>query len=117
MSLNNVAVQAAVHQHRTLDVDAISRFQQAKIGAIERFFHCRYRVGVAIKAHNRKANAVVSDALVDLKFVGKRAFQRKVDVFFIFPDGYKCSHFFYNTTKHEVVSCFLFMKKKKGVAR
>jgi ABC-type sulfate transport system permease component len=81
MSLNDVSVQASVHHHAALKIHQVARLQQAEVAAVESLLYGSHGIcTVAREVDNREAYAVVGYRLVDFQFVGKRAFERYVDV-------------------------------------
>ena len=80
VALHDVAVQATVHRHRTLDVDAVALLQQAKVGAEQRLLHRRHGVATVLDAHHSEADAIVGNALVYFQLIDKAATEREVDV-------------------------------------
>ena len=71
MSLHDMTVQSAVHQHRALYVHTVAHLQLAEVRAVEGLLHRRHGVAVAVDSHHREANAVVRHALVYLQLVGE----------------------------------------------
>ena len=64
MSLNDMAIQPAVHHHTTLHIHFISHLQQAKIGTVQRFLHGRHGIGIICQTDYRQANTIVRHTLV-----------------------------------------------------
>lgn len=74
VALHDMAVQAPVDAHASLQVHQVAYLKQPQIGAIESLLYCRHGVCVvAVEAYHRQAHAVVRQALVDMKFVGEAA--------------------------------------------
>ena len=108
MSLNNVSVQAAVHQHGTFHVHLVAHLEQAEVAAFQRLTHGCDGVGRdpptpfrGRKTHDSEANAIVSNALVDAQLLYKWAGQGQVDVVLLVFYGNNACHTFYDTGKHE----------------
>ena len=109
MALHDVAVQATVHRHRTLDVDAVALLQQAKVGAEQRLLHRRHGVATVLDAHHSEADAIVGNALVYFQLIDKAATEREVDILLVVTDGNDGCHLFYYTAKHIFISDAIFL--------
>ena len=71
VSLYDVAVQPAVHEHRPFDVHAVSYLKQPEVGPFEGFFHGSHRIGVVLDAYDGEADTVMGNTLVDFQFIGE----------------------------------------------
>lgn len=71
MSLYDVAVQTAVHEHGTFYIDFISNIKMAYITAFQRLAHGGYGIGAVLPADNGQTHAVVCHALVYTQFLNK----------------------------------------------
>ena len=100
VSLHDVAVEPAVHEHGSLHVDLVAHLQQAEVGAVEGFLHGSDDVVRALDGNDGEAHTIVGDTLVNLQFVDKGACERKIDIPAVFPDGYDGSKFFDDSRKH-----------------
>ena len=100
LPLYDVSVQSAVHLHGTFHIHLIPRLQSAQVGAVQRFFDGRYRVGVPLLSHDGQANPVMRHTLVYLQFVRERTFQRDVQVFLVFLNACDTCRGFYDSRKH-----------------
>ena len=69
MPLHDVAVQAAVHEHRALHVDLVAHGEQSYVGALQSLAHGGDGVGAVLKAHHGEADAVVRHALVNTQLL------------------------------------------------
>ena len=75
MSLNDVSVESAIHQHRALHVHLVAHLQQTEVRTVECLLHRGDDVGRGLKLtyntncgddlNPRQADAVMGDTLVD----------------------------------------------------
>ena len=103
MSLYDMAVQPAVHQHRALNIDLVVYLEKSKVGAVKCFFHCSNGIGSVFYLDHSKAYTVVGDTLVDAQFIDKRAAQNKINIVSVFMNSYNGSKFLNNTGKHRSI--------------
>jgi len=66
MSLDDVAVEAAVHDHASFEVNEVAGLPGAEVGLFEGFFDGGDAVEVAVDFFDGEADAVVGKGLVDL---------------------------------------------------
>ena len=95
-----MAIQTAVHHHRTLYVHLVAYLEQSQITAVQGFLHGGNGIGTVLDFHHGEADAIVRHALVDAEFIYERTFQGKVDVLLILFNRHYGGHFFYDSTKH-----------------
>ena len=88
MSLNDVAVEPAVHEHRPLDVHLVAHAEQTQVRTQQRLLHGRHHIAVAVDADHGEAHAVMSHTLVDGELARKGTGERKVNVFPVVTDGH-----------------------------
>ena len=100
MSLHDVTVQPAVHQHRAFHVHAVAYLEQSQVRALQRLLHCRDGIGVVDETNHRQAYAVVGYALVYFQLVDKRTGEREIYVLAVLPDVNYLCHFFYYAAEH-----------------
>jgi len=100
MTLHDMPVQPAIHQHRAFHVDLIAHFKQSQIRAFQRLLHRCHGIGAVFYTHYGQAHAIVSHTLVYSQLVDKRTLQCEIDVISIFLDSYNGSKLFYNSGKH-----------------
>ena len=110
MSLDDVAVEAAVHLHASFQVDEVSGLPVVEVGLVEGLFDggdavCgpgAIGVGGVGEADffYGEADAVVGNALVDLKFLGDRGLDPECFIGAFGFDGYYFSEGFDNSGKH-----------------
>ena len=91
MTLYDMTVQSAVHQHRALYVHLVAYLKQTEVSTIQRLLHGGHYILVALDAHHRQTNAVMGHALVDLQLIDKRAGQREIYILPVFLDRYNGS--------------------------
>jgi len=101
VSLHDVSVEPAIHQHRALHVHLVAYLEQSQVRALQRLLHGRHGVGAVFYLHNGQADAVMSHALVNAQLVDKRAAQRKIDIVSVFLNGYNGSKLLNNSGKHK----------------
>ena len=70
VSLDDMAVEAAVHDQASFEVDEIAGLPLAEAAFFEGFFDGRYAVEIVFLFFHGEADAVMGDALVDFEFVG-----------------------------------------------
>ncbi len=70
MSLDDVSIEAAVHDQASFEVDEIAWLPLAEVGLFEGFFDGGDAVEVVLLFFYREADAVMGNALVDFEFVG-----------------------------------------------
>ncbi len=119
MSLDDMAVEAAVHFQASFQVDEIARLPVVEVGLGEGLFDggdavtaggggfggsgtgwVRAGYGWDDDLFDGEADAVMGDALVDLKFLGDRGFYPKCFIGAFGFDGYYFSERFDNSGKH-----------------
>jgi hypothetical protein len=66
MALNDMAVEAAVHDEASFEVDGIAGLPMAEVAFFEGFFDGGDAVEIVLLFFDREANAVMGDALIDL---------------------------------------------------
>ena len=84
MSLHDMSVQPAVHQHAPFYVHFIAFFQQPDIRAFDGFFHGGNGVRIVFDVNHGEAHTVVRHALVYFQFIYKRTRQGQMQVFLFF---------------------------------
>ena len=66
VSLDDVAVEATIHDHASFEVDEVAGLPCPEVGFFEGLFYCGDAVAVAGDLFDGEADAVVGQALVDL---------------------------------------------------
>ena len=100
MALHDMSIQSPVHHHRALHIHLVAHLEQTKIAALQSLPHGGNGIGVVLETHNREADAVVGDALVNVQLVYKGACKRQVHIVLLVFDGHYSCHSFYNSGKH-----------------
>ncbi len=100
MPLHDVSVEASVHHHGALHIDLVALSEQREVGAVESLLHGRDGVGAVGNGHHGEAHAIVSNALINLQLIYKRATQGEIHVALPFLHGDNRRHLFYYSTKH-----------------
>src|SRR5690606_28826985 len=80
MALHHMAVQPVAQLHRSLQVKLPAYQPMGKVGLLQRFIYCRYRMTVRIAGHYGKTYAIVRDRLVDLQLFADAALYSKMTV-------------------------------------
>ena len=70
MALNDMAVEPAVHNQASFEVDEVAGLPLAKVAFFEGFFDGRYAVEVVFLFFHGEADAVMGDTLIDFEFAG-----------------------------------------------
>ena len=68
-ALYDMPVQTAVHQHATLQVHLIAHFQVPEVRTFQGLLDSGNRIRIFRHAYHRKANAVVSHALIYFQLI------------------------------------------------
>ena len=97
VTLHDVAVQAAVHQHTALHVHAVANVQVSEVGALQCLAHGGNGIGVVRPTDDGQADTVVGDALIDLQFIHEGATQRQVQVALVLFQRNDGCGFFYDS--------------------
>ncbi len=105
VSLHDMAVKSAVHQHRALHVHFVAHLEQSEVAALQSLAHSGDGICVAFEAHDCQANAVVGDALVDAKFLNEGTGEGQMYIILFMLDGDHSRHTFNYSGKH--MSCRL----------
>ena len=67
MSLHNVTIQAAVHEHTALHINLVAHFEQTQITTVKCFLYGSYSVGAVTRQLNHcEAHTIVRHTLVNL---------------------------------------------------
>jgi len=74
MPLYDVAVEAAVHDHASFEVDQVAGLPGFQVGLVERLFDGGDPVGAFAQLFYSKADPVVGDALINFQFSGDGGF-------------------------------------------
>ena len=97
VALHDVSVEAAVHEHAALEIHLVAHLQRPQVGAVESLLYGGHGVAVAVDVDHGEAHPVVGDALVYFQFVGKRTFEREMQIAVIAGKGDDGSGFFDNS--------------------
>ena len=73
VSLHDMSVKAAIHQHRAFHIHLIAHFQEAEVAALQCLSHSGDSIGVTLKAYYGEADTVVGYALVDAQLLDEGA--------------------------------------------
>ena len=96
MTLHDVSVKAAVHEHTALHVHLIAYFEQPEVAAVERLLNGGDSVGaVAWEFHHCEAHTVVRYALIYFQLIHKAALERDVEITFFFLECHHAGSLFY----------------------
>ena len=71
MTLDNVPVEPAVHQHRALYIHFVANLQQPEVRAVEGLLHGGDGISAILDGNDGEAHAIMGDALINLQFVDK----------------------------------------------
>ena len=101
MSLDDVAVKPAVHDQASLEVDKIAWLPGVQVALFEGFFDGCYAVEVVLELFHGQADAVMGNALVDLKFGGDGGLDPECFIGAFGFDGLYFSEGFDDSGKHD----------------
>ena len=102
MALDQVAVEPAVHDHGTFQVNYITMFPLPGIGLGKGFFHSGDLVLIAMDGFHGKADTAMGQALVHAEFMDKGSRQQETPVATGFGDVGYLAKAFNNACKHGV---------------
>ena len=101
MTLNDVPVEAPVHEHTALEVHKVAHLQCAEVGALKCFLYCGNGVGaIAREFHHCEAYAIVRNRLVDFQLIDKRASEREMQIAIFFFECDNCCRLFNYSGEH-----------------
>jgi hypothetical protein len=101
MSLNNVAIQSAIHEHAALQIDLCAYLPRTQIRFLKRFLNGGNGIVRSFDLHDRQAASVVGNTLIDLQFMRERGFDRKMLVCTFGLNGFNNPNLFNDSGKHQ----------------
>jgi hypothetical protein len=108
-----MSIQAAIHEHATLEVDQVTDIEVAKVGALQSLLDSCHGVCFFVGEINHgEAYAIVSHALVYFQFWGEGAFHGEMHVAAISLYCYHAGSLFYYSGKH-IILYFIWCKVNK----
>ena len=72
MSLDNVTIKSATEEHTSLEIDKVPYSELTEVRAIQSLLNSCHGVGLCVVGYDSETYSVVSNALVNLEFVGER---------------------------------------------
>ena len=107
VSLYDVAIQTAIHQHATLQIHLVAHLQLSQVRTIQRLLHSRNRIGICCLTYHRQANAIVRHALINLQLIHERATHRQMQITLIRLQCHHLSGLFHDSREHNyMLFCF-----------